>query len=275
MPPPPPPSPLPPPPPLQPGKDWGPFYVLVKETFDSTRNCLVDCDANPITSSYPEIQTTDNKGSIAVGHFAPEGSPPNAPQTEVVVLTNGFEYKYSTPPPARAVFTPVTMGLSLPEEVHLMTAVKIVDVDGDGLQDVITTFADGTTRIVGSNPTTRTEIPPITVPMATTDVAVADVNSDGWPDIVTVNDAGENVLYLGPITFTTPFQNQGKILGTAARPKRRHWQRSSSAPAAPQGEPGGSGRLGASGVEARPLGAPTTALGARASRLQSHRFCCV
>jgi len=214
MPPPPPPSPLPPPPPLQPGKDWGPFYVLVKETFDSTRNCLVDCDANPITSYYPEIQTTDNKGSIAVGHFAPEGSPPNAPQTEVVVLTNGFEYKYSTPPPARAVFTPVTMGLSLPEEVHLMTAVKVVDVDGDGLQDVITTFADGTTRIQRSNLMSRTEIPPITVPMATTDVAVADVNSDGWPDIVTVNDAGENVLYLGPITFTTPFQNQGKILGT-------------------------------------------------------------
>ena len=46
----------------------------------------------------------------------------------------------------------------------------------------------------------------------TTDVVVADVNSDSYPDIVTVNDAGENVLYFGGPTG--PKLNEGKILGT-------------------------------------------------------------
>ena len=36
--PPPPPSPLPPPPPLSPDEVWGPFVVVIKETFESTRN---------------------------------------------------------------------------------------------------------------------------------------------------------------------------------------------------------------------------------------------
>ena len=33
----------------------------------------------------------DNKGSIAVGRSSPE--------TEMVILTNGIEYEYQTPPP--------------------------------------------------------------------------------------------------------------------------------------------------------------------------------
>ena len=51
-------------------------------------NCLVGCDANP---EVPEVETPNNKGSIAVGRLSPE--------TEIVILTNGVEYEYQTPPP--------------------------------------------------------------------------------------------------------------------------------------------------------------------------------
>ena len=223
MPPPPPPSPLPPPPPLLPAEAWGGFYVIVKETFTTTHNCLLGCDANP---EVPEIESPDNKGSIAVGRFAPPGSPPFTPATEVTILTNGFEYEYKTPPPAREVFTaPGTMGLNLPE-VHLMTTVKVADVNVDGHNDAIATFVDGTTKVYlnpGSNDFSAVAAIEIKAPTAdsttpmTTDVVVADVNGDGKPDIVTVNDAGENVLYLGALEFdvtTMKATNPGKILGT-------------------------------------------------------------
>jgi hypothetical protein len=108
-----------------------------------------------------------------------------------------------------------------------MTTVKVADVDGDGHNDVIATFVDGTTKVYlnpgGSNDfssVTAIEIEApttgATTPM-TTDVVVFDVNGDGKPDTVTVNDAGENVLYLGAFEFdatTMRVTRPGKILGT-------------------------------------------------------------
>ena len=232
MPPPPPPSPLPPPPPLQPEEVWGPFYVIVKETFDSTRNFLVGGDANPDTTAYPELKCRDNEGSLVVGDFAPPGSPP-----EVVILTGGVKYEYETPSLARDVFSPGTQALpggplrpQLPE-VHLMTKLKVADlsVPPDALNDLIATFVDGTTKVYlnqgSSIPNDFSAVTPIvikapapgsTTPI-TTDVVVADVNEDGTPDIITVNDGGENLLYLGPLTFdphTKAATNPGTILGT-------------------------------------------------------------
>ena len=87
----------------------------MNETFTATHNCLAGCDANPDTSSHPEVESPENKGSITVDKFAPPGSPPNTPETQVVILTNGEEYEYDTPPPASDVFKPGTMGLNLPE----------------------------------------------------------------------------------------------------------------------------------------------------------------
>ena len=185
----------------------------------------MDCDANPDTSSYPEIKTPDNKGSITIGQFAPPGSPPNTPETKVVILTNGFEYGYDTPPPASEVFKPGTMGLNLPE-VHLMMTVKVADVDGDGQNDVIATFVDKTTKVYlnpGSNDFSTVTAIEIEAPTTdsitpmTTDVVVFDVNGDGMTDIVTVSDAGENVLYLGTLEFdatTMKATRPGKIIGT-------------------------------------------------------------
>jgi len=122
------------------------------------------------------------------------------------------------------VFTPGTKGLNFPE-VELMTTLKVADVDDDGLNDLIATYVDGTTKVYlnpGSNDFSavmpieiKAPVPGSTTPK-TTDVVVADVNNDGMPDIVTVNDGGENVLYLGPLTFnptTKEATNPGTILG--------------------------------------------------------------
>ena len=112
------------------------------------------------------------------------------------------------------MFKPGSLGLST-AEVFLTTATKVADADGDGFNDVIATLVDGTTKVYlnpgGSNDfasvmAIEIEAPdpdassPATMP-ATIDVLVADINDDGEPDIVTVNDGGENVLYLGPLTF--------------------------------------------------------------------------
>ena len=223
MPPPPPPSPLPPPPPLLPEEVWGPFYVIIKETFDCTRNFLVDGDANPDTTAYPELNSRGNEGSLVVGRFAPPGSPSGTPATDVVILTSGVKYEYKTPPPASDVFTPGTTGLNLPE-VELMTTLKVADVDDDGFNDLIATFVDGTTKVYlnpGSNDFSAVKPIEIKAPdpdwvnPKTTDVVVADVNNDDKPDIVTVNDGGENVLYLGPLKFdsTKKATNPSTILG--------------------------------------------------------------
>ena len=203
---------------------WGPFYVIIKETFDSTRNFLVNGDANPDTTAYPELKSRDNEGSLVVGRFAPPGSPTGTPATDVVILTSGVKYEYKTPPPASDVFTPGTKGLNLPE-VDLMTKLKVADVDNDGFNDLIATFVDGTTKVYlnpGSNdfsavmPIEIKAPDPDSVKPKTTDVVVTDVNRDGKRDIVTVNDGGENVLYLGPLTFNTVTKeatNPGTILG--------------------------------------------------------------
>ena len=222
MPPPPPPSPLPPPPPLLPEEVWGPFYVIIKETFDCTRNSLVDGDANPDTTAYPELNSRGNEGSLVVGRFAPPGSPSDTPATDMVILTSGVKYEYNT---AHDVFTPGTKSLNLPE-VELMTTLKVADVDDDGLNDLIATYVDGTTKVYlnpGSNDFSavmpieiKAPVPGSTTPK-TIDVVVADVNGDNLPDIVTVNDGGENVLYLAPFTFnptTKETTNPGTILGT-------------------------------------------------------------
>ena len=110
----------------------------------------------------------------------------------------------------RKVFKPGSLGLST-AEVFLTTATKVADADGDGFNDIIATLVDGTTKVYlnpgGSNDfstVTPIEIeapdPDASSP-ATIDVVVSDINDDGEPDIVIVNDGGENVLYLGPLTF--------------------------------------------------------------------------
>jgi len=215
-------------------ESWGAFYVIIKETFTSTLNCLVGCDANPGIET-PEIKTPDHMGSIAViGGKRPGDSQEDTPD-KVVILTNGKEYEYDKSPPASEVFKQpdTTTGFTLPTvEVHLMTSMTMADVDGDTDLDAIATFKGdpngepGTTKVYlnpGSNDFTDVtpivikapEYPGSTTPF-TTDVVVADVNNDGTPDIVTVSDGGENVLYLGPLTFdpnTKEATNPGTILG--------------------------------------------------------------
>ena len=220
------PPPPPPPPPLQPDELWGPFEIVIKETFTSTLNCLVDCDANP---TVPEIETQDDTGSIAIIGGKQLGDPAgDTPDTAVLILTSGKEYEYDTPPLASSVCmqhdTP-----TLPEaNKHLVTSVTMADIDDDCDMDVIVEpngpNKPGVTKVylnLGGN--NFTGITPIEIEApdkdttdgeapVTTDAVVGDIISDRYPDMVTVNDADdENVLYFwGP---TGP-QQLGKSLGT-------------------------------------------------------------
>jgi len=239
---------------------WGPFEIVIRETFTSTLNCLAGCDANP---TVPEIETPEHTGPISVTKSPPPpGSPPNTPD-KVVIFTNGKEYEYDpdSPPPASEVFTKQPKTPTFPAELkppdpndpddpsklHLVTSTTMADVDGDGDLDVIATFKDdpddptkpGTTKVYlnpktpdDPNPDAPDDFSGVTgieieapvkgtpdgEPPITTDVVVADVNpsddpnTKSYPDIVTVNDAGENVLYFGGPTG--PKLNEGKILGT-------------------------------------------------------------
>ena len=185
--------------------------MIIKETFESTRNFLVGGDANPDPITYPELQSGDNGGSLAVGELPPPASPPDSPPLPPdvgVVLTSGVKYDFLNSPPSSNVFTPGTPGV--PTEVDKVTKLKVADVDKDGVNDLIGTFADGTTKIY-LNPGTNvfSAVTPIVIPAQsgsppTTDVFVADVNKDGNPDIVTVSDGGTNNLYLGPIEDVAP-----------------------------------------------------------------------
>merc|ERR1719324_464435 len=237
---------------------WGPFEIVIRETFTSTLNCLAGCDANP---EVPDIETPEHTGPISVTKSPPPpGSPPNTPD-KVVILTNGKEYEYDpdSPPPASEVFTkqpttPTTFPAELKppdpnnpdkSKLHLVTSTTMADVDDDGHLDIIATFKGepsdpndptkpdkpGTTKVY-LNPKTDpnsdapddfTGVTPIEIEApdkdtsddeapATTSVVVAKIDDDVYPDIVTVNDAGENVLYFGGPTG--PKLNEGKILGT-------------------------------------------------------------
>ena len=217
---------------------WGPFEIVIRETFTSTLNCLAGCDANP---KVPDIETPEHTGPISVTK-SPD---------KVVIFTNGKEYEYDpdSPPPASEVFTKLPTTPTFPAELkppdptnpesklHLVTSTTMADVDDDGDMDLIATFKGdpddptkpGTTKVY-LNPGTDdfTGVQPIEIEApdkdttdneapVTTDVVVADVNSDSYPDIVTVNDAGENVLYLGAFEYdatTMKVTRAGKILGT-------------------------------------------------------------
>merc|ERR1719316_379881 len=129
-------------------------------------------------------------------------------------------------------FTPPVVDANLMDR---MTSMTMADVDDDGDIDLIATFENdpndqtkpGTTKVYlnpSGNPDVGdfTSVTPIDIEApdkdttdgespVTTDVVVADINSDRYPDIVTVNDAGENVLYFGGPTGP---EQLGKILGT-------------------------------------------------------------
>ena len=44
----------------------------------------------------------------------------------MLILTNGLEFQFDTPPPVREVFTPGSLGINIPE-VFLTTATKVAD----------------------------------------------------------------------------------------------------------------------------------------------------
>ena len=195
---PPPPCPFPPPPPLGPGESWGRFIVVINETYCGTKNDL----EVPATREPEPVSTT------AVGTLDPSAPKPTLVSSGSIFpasATSGGEPWQSDPTGSLPQFDPLTA-----------TSVTVVDVNGDGADDVIVTGGRNTPNVVYINPgegdfagVAPQEIGPANAATPrTTDVEVVDVNGDGVPDIVVANDGAANEIFLGdpsqPEVYDTP-----------------------------------------------------------------------
>ena len=108
------------------------FYVVVKETFDSTRNCLVDCQATSSPSAVG-VNTTANPASDTSGlatavDLNGDGYPDVVTDTEVFLNPGDGQFTNVMGMPWR---TPSASG------AQDATSIVGVDVDGDGDNDLV------------------------------------------------------------------------------------------------------------------------------------------
>ena len=112
-----------------------------------TRSCLEGCDANP---EVPEVETPPGKTSTTVGVFTKEVETPEGTTSVpyVKIGTNGVTYDYESPPSSFEVFVekdPVS-GITVPTT----TTAVMIDVNGNGLTDLVTTDMDVTTKVTAA-----------------------------------------------------------------------------------------------------------------------------
>ena len=146
--------------------------------------------------------------TTAVGTLDPSAPKPTLVSSGSIFpasATSGGEPWQSDPTGSLPQFDPLTA-----------TSVTVVDVNGDGADDVIVTGGRNTPNVVYINPgegdfagVAPQEIGPANAATPrTTDVEVVDVNGDGVPDIVVANDGAANEIFLGdpsqPEVYDTP-----------------------------------------------------------------------
>ena len=166
---------------------------MVNETFCGTKNDLATPSAGfPGTKAVGKEPETGS--TTGVGTLNPGGTKPS-------LVTGGDIYPPGTPWSA-------TPSGSLPSFYLKDTVrVSIADVDGDGDNDIIVATVGGKPTELYINPGDGvfTAVQPVQLgpsgasmlTPASSDVAVADVNGDGAPDIVLANKDGRNQIYLG------------------------------------------------------------------------------
>jgi hypothetical protein len=115
-----------------PGERCEKFYVILKETFDSTRNCLVDCKATSSPSAVGvdtiENPAVDTSGLATAVDLNGDGYPDVVTDTEVFLNPGDGQFTSVKGMPWR---TPSAAG------AQDATSVVGVDVDGDGDNDLV------------------------------------------------------------------------------------------------------------------------------------------
>jgi hypothetical protein len=170
--------------------------VLADETANAGRVVLLLQDGASIAhfASPVALSTVDAVAGVAVGDVNGDGRPDIVAATADANGNNGHAVVFLQDPanPGTFLAPSVFAGGAQP------TAVKIADVDGDGLPDLVTSNDGPGTDGSGSagvsvllqdaaNP--GTFLAPVTyaTQSATVALAVADLNGDGKPDIVAAN----------------------------------------------------------------------------------------
>ena len=189
--------------------------VLADETADAGRVVLLlqDGTATAHFGTPIALSTVDAVAGVAVGDLNGDGKPDIVAATADANGNNGHAVVFlqDAANPGAFLAPSVFAGGAQP------TAVKIADVDGDGLPDIVASNDGPGTDGIGSagvsvllqDPSNRgTFLAPVTyaTQSATVALAVADLNGDGKPDIVTAN--------LGP----SPTGSVSVLLQDATRP---------------------------------------------------------
>jgi hypothetical protein len=161
--------------------------------------------------------------SVAVADFNGDGKP------DIVVANSGHQgvsvFLNTTAPGATtASFAPAA---TFPLTGYL-ASVAVADFNGDGKPDVVLTSSSGAVEVMLNTTPSGAATPTFTAwkSFATgarpTDVAVADVNGDGKPDIIVANYADNTVSVLlntTPTGATTPSFASQQIIHTGTKPR--------------------------------------------------------
>ena len=176
----------------------------MNETFCGTKNDL-ETPTPTTVGKEPETGTT-----TAVGNPNPNDPRPS-------LATGGSLFPPGTP---FATNPTSTLPKFDPKDT---TSVTIVDVDGDGDEDIVVTTVGGETTNVYLNPGngdfSAVEPIPLGPPGEATprpdssSVQVIDLNGDGAPDIVVGNKDGQNEIYLGDPSKPGTFDTQPLMFG--------------------------------------------------------------
>ena len=169
--------------------DGNPDLVVTLPDLDEARVLLTDGSSgtSPI-SAVTSLPTAAGPVDVAVGDFDDDGELDVAAALEARVsvhLGQGLGMNF-----AAATVHDVDDGT---------VGIVAVDLDGDGLDDIVTANANGSiTVLVSIDGQTFEDARTIAVPGAPTDLSTADFNEDSLPDVAVVADGGAYVVLSSP-----------------------------------------------------------------------------
>ncbi|MEC7001673.1 MAG: VCBS repeat-containing protein, partial [Actinomycetota bacterium] len=171
---------------------------MINETYCGTKNDLEtppDCPVGSPSCPSTVGKEPENGGSTGVGSLNPDDPNPT-------LVTGGETFPHGTDPESPWMDPTGSLPGFDPDTT---TSVTLVDVNGDGIDDILVTSDGDHPTEVYINPgdgdfseVTPTELgPPGTETPDTSSVEVVDINGDGAPDIILGNEDESNHIYLG------------------------------------------------------------------------------